>query len=260
METVKSKDHTRIAYERTGEGPPLVLVHGTTADHTRWAPILPQLERHFTTYAMDRRGRGKSGDNAAYHIEREYEDVAAVVDVAGPQVNLLGHSYGALCAMEAALRTNNLRRLVLYEPAFPTDGTEMYPPGSIQRLQDLADQGDRELLLTTFFRDFAQMSEHEISALRSHPSWQGRLAAAHTAVRELADADYVFDPSRFHDLAVPTLLLMGGESPALLTKPTEQLSKVLPNCRVVVMPGQGHAAMNTAPGLFLREVITFLTD
>ncbi|MGH9199572.1 MAG: alpha/beta fold hydrolase, partial [Acidimicrobiia bacterium] len=85
-----------------------------TADHTRWSPLLPALEQHFTVYAMDRRGRGESGDAEPYALEREFEDVAAVVNAARPQVNLLGHSYGALCAMEAALRTTRLQKLVLY--------------------------------------------------------------------------------------------------------------------------------------------------
>jgi peptide-methionine (S)-S-oxide reductase len=83
MATITSKDGTRIAYSRSGSGPPLVLVHGTTADHTRWARVLPELEPHFTVYAMDRRGRGGSGDAADYAIEREFEDVAAVVDAIG---------------------------------------------------------------------------------------------------------------------------------------------------------------------------------
>jgi len=93
------------AFKKTGGGPPLVLVHGTTADHTRWNPVLPELEKHFTVYAMDRRGRGKSGDNDHYTLEREFEDVVAVVEAAGSDVNLLGHSFGALCAMDAAMST-----------------------------------------------------------------------------------------------------------------------------------------------------------
>jgi pimeloyl-ACP methyl ester carboxylesterase len=260
METVLSKDKTTIAFERSGNGPPLVLVHGTTADHTRWAPVLPGLERHFTVFAMDRRGRGASGDAEAFALEKEYEDVAEVVRSTGGATDLLGHSYGGLCALEAALLAGNLRRLVLYEPAFATPGTKIYEPGIKQRLEALVQEGDRELLLTTFFRDVAQMSEADIGSLKAAPSWQGRLAAAHTAVRELADGDYVFEPERFRKLDVPTLLLVGSESPPMLTMPIQLLASVLPDARVVVMPGQGHAAMNTAPDLFLREVIAFLTE
>ncbi|MGQ0551243.1 MAG: alpha/beta fold hydrolase [Armatimonadota bacterium] len=258
METVKSNDGTPIAYQRSGKGSPLVLVHGTTADHTRWSLVLAALEQHFTVYAMDRRGRGESGDAEPYALEREFEDVAAVVNAAGSRVNLLGHSYGALCAMEAALRTTHLNKLVLYEPAFPVEGIETYPPGAEEKLQALLKQGDRDLLLVTFFRDTVHVSEKEIARLRAEPAWQARLAAAHTVVREMADADYVFDPDRFRRLAVPTLLLLGENSPSVLKKPTERLASVLPNSHVVVMPGQGHIAMTTAPELFLREVIVFL--
>lgn len=258
MEKVKSDDGTFIAYQRSGQGPPLVLVHGTTADHTRWDRIRPELERRFTVYAMDRRGRGESGDGEPYALEREFEDVAAVVNAAGPGVSLLGHSYGALCAMDAALRTRHLHKLVLYEPPFPVEGIELYPPEARERFQALLEQGDRDSLLVTFFRDIVQMPEQEIARLRAEPVWQARMAAAHTIVREMADAEYVFDPERFRGLAVPTLLLLGEASPPMLRKPTERLGATLPNSRVVIMPGQGHVAMTTAPELFLREVIGFL--
>src|SRR5215207_530479 len=128
-ETVTSKDGTTIAYWRSGEGPPLVLVHGTTADHSRWTPVMTAFERRFTVCAIDRRGRGGSGDPDDYAIGREFEDVAAVVDSLGEPANLLGHSYGALCALEAALLTRNVRKLVLYEPGIHVAGAEIYPPG-----------------------------------------------------------------------------------------------------------------------------------
>ena len=258
MEKVRSNDGTPIAYQRSGKGSPLVLVHGTTADHTRWTLVLAALEQRFTVYAMDRRGRGESGDAEPYALEREFEDVAAVVNAARPHVNLLGHSYGGLCAMEAALRTTHLHKLVLYEPAFPVEGIEIYPPGAREELQALLKQGDREGLLVTFFRDIVHMPEKDIALMRAEPIWQARLAGAHTVVRETAEADYVFDPKRFRNLAVPTLLLLGENSPPSLKKPTERLATVLANGRVVVMPGQGHVAMTTAPELFLRQVIGFL--
>src|SRR5918997_3847853 len=107
QESVASKDGTTIAYRRSGEGPPLVLVHGTAGDHGRWRPVLPAFEERFAVYAIDRRGRGGSGDSEDYTIEREFEDVAAVVDSVGEPALVLGHSYGALCALEAALLTRN---------------------------------------------------------------------------------------------------------------------------------------------------------
>ena len=109
---VVSKDGTPIAVWRSGEGAPLVLIHGAAADHNRWAPVLPALEERFTVLAVDRRGRGQSGDATDYALEREYEDVVAVVESAGEGVSVLGHSYGGICALEAALLTDGIRNLV----------------------------------------------------------------------------------------------------------------------------------------------------
>lgn len=95
--TVVSAGGTEIAYERTGSGPPLVLVHGTSADHVSWDGIRSVLEEDRTVYAIDRRGRGESGDGAEYDLEREFEDVTAVVESVGEPVALFGHSFGALC-------------------------------------------------------------------------------------------------------------------------------------------------------------------
>lgn len=259
METVLSTDGTTIAYSRSGSGPPLVLVHGSTADHTRWANIMPELERTFTVLAMDRRGRGGSGDSEEYELEREYEDVTAVVEAAGPGASLLGHSFGALCAMEAALRVDNLRRLVLYEPAFPAGDTPLYRPGLRERIGEVFANEGREAFLIFFFREVVGVPEEQIAILRADPSWAGRIAAAHTALRELADGDYRYDPARFRQLETPTLLLLGEKSPVELTAPTRALDAALPDSRLVVLPGQGHVAMTTAPDLFLREVVGFLS-
>ena len=114
--TVTTESGTPLAYWRSGKGPPLVLVHGTAADHSRWRPVLPALEERFTVYAIDRRGRGGSGDSDDYAVEREFEDVAAVVDSLGEPVNLLGHSYGGLVALEAALLTRNVRKTRAVRP------------------------------------------------------------------------------------------------------------------------------------------------
>ena len=113
---VVSGDGTPIAVWRSGDGPPLVLVHGAAADHNRWAPVLSALEERFSVMAIDRRGRGGSGDAHDYALQREFEDVVAVVESAGKAVNVLGHSYGGICALEAALLTDRIQTLVLYEP------------------------------------------------------------------------------------------------------------------------------------------------
>jgi len=102
---IVSRDGTTIGVWRSGDGPPLVLVHGAAADHSRWAPVLPALEQRFTVLAIDRRGRGASGDAGDYEIEREYEDLAEVVASVGEEAAVLGHSYGGICALECALLT-----------------------------------------------------------------------------------------------------------------------------------------------------------
>jgi pimeloyl-ACP methyl ester carboxylesterase len=257
--TVTSKDGTPIAYWRSGEGPPLVLVHGATADHSRWAPVLPAFERHFSVCVVDRRGRGCRGDSEEYALEREFEDIAAVVDSIGEPVNLLGHSYGAVCALEAALLTRNVRKLVLYEPGMNVTGEEIYPPGFIDRLDALLEVEDRDVVISTMFRDLVGMPQEEVEYLQSLPAWQERVKAAHTVPRELrADEAYRFDPERFGDLMVPTLMLEGSDSPAFLKAADKAVDETLPNCRIVVMPGQGHAAMDTGTDLFTTEVLRFL--
>ena len=127
--SVASRDGTQIAYWTNGAGPPLVLVHGAPADHTRWRPLLPYLEPYVTVHALDRRGRGASGDAPEYRLEREYEDVAAVVDavaaVSGERVDVYGHSHGGIVTFGAAALTPNVRRLILYE-GWPVPDPSIY--------------------------------------------------------------------------------------------------------------------------------------
>src|SRR5688500_11641702 len=117
--SVVSQDGTQIVYWTSGNGPPPLLVHGAPADHTRWRPLLPYLEDRVTVHAMDRRGRAASGSAGQYRLERGHEDVAAVIDAVaaeyGQQVDVYGHSHGAIAAFRAAGLTANLRKLVLYE-------------------------------------------------------------------------------------------------------------------------------------------------
>jgi pimeloyl-ACP methyl ester carboxylesterase len=263
MEKIISRDGTQLAYHRRGAGPPLILVHGSGGSNPviGWTAVVPAFEEHFTVYAVDRRGYGESEDGPAYAIEREFEDIAAVVDAAGQPAHLLGHSFGALCALGAALLTGNLRRLILYEPAIAFRGMALYPEGTIERLQALLEADDRETILSVIFREVAMMPPHEFEMLRSAPTWPMRIARAHLLVREAREEEsYVFDAERFRSLSISTLLLSGGDSPQFLKTITEAVYAALPNSRVAVMPGQQHLAMLTAPDLFLREVMAFLAE
>jgi pimeloyl-ACP methyl ester carboxylesterase len=210
---------------------------------------------------VDRRGHGESGDHPAYALEREVEDIVAIVDSIEEPVSLLGHSFGALCTMEASLRTKNLRKLILYEPAIPLPGISIYPPGVIERVQTLLEAGDLETVLTEYFQEVADLSLEDIQRLKASPAWKERVASAHTLPREArAEETYTFDAQRFQDMRTPTLLLLGGDSPLFLTKSTETIHRALPNSTIAVMPGQQHIAMYTAPELFLRHVLSFLTQ
>ena len=256
--TVLSEDGTPIAVWRSGEGPPLVLIHGAAADHNRWAPVLPALGERFAVFAVDRRGRGRSGDSTDYALEREYEDVVAVVESAGEGVNVLGHSYGGICALEAALLTIRIRKLVLYEPPM---GFLKSPPHVVDRLQSLLEQGRRDELLGYFMQEVAGLPSDQVELLRSLPAWEARLDAADTIPREeRASREYVFEASRFGALEVPTLYLQGGDSSEPFKAAGEALRGALPDCRVVIMPGQRHAAMDTATDLFTAEVLSFLEE
>ena len=258
MQFVQSNDGTSIAFRKSGSGPALLLVHGTTADHRRWLPILPRFERHFTVYAMDRRGRGGSGDAPDYSYRREAEDVAAVVDAIGTDINVLGHSYGAICCLEAALLTANMRRLILYEPPIPPMGPPA-PPGAPERMQALIERDEREAALELFMRQVVRMPEHELADYRKLPMWQGRIELVPTVPRELAiEHAYHFDPQRFADLTTPTLLLLGADSPHFFHDVTRVLDAALPDSRVVTLPDAQHIAMDTDPALFADVVTQFL--
>lgn len=260
METITSADGTPIAFERTGSGPPLVLVHGGTADHTRWEPVIPALADRFTVHAMDRRGRGESGDAQEYAIEREYEDVAAVVESIGEPARLLGHSYGAIVALEAAMRLDDLHALILYEPPLPVSDLDPDSEAVLTEMEALIGTGEREQALLLFLGDIVDMPRTELDALRTAPNWPARVEAVHTIIREeRARKAYELDDEKFEAVTTPTLLLMGSKTAPFTREATEALDDALPNSRIVIMEGQAHAAMSTAPELFVDEVLAFLS-
>ena len=239
MDKVISLDGTPIAYHRHGAGPPLILVPGTgAANPVAWTAVIPRLEQHFSIYAVDRRGHGESGDGSVYAIEREFEDIATVIDSTGEPAHLLGHSFGALCALEASLLTGNIRKLILYEPAIPLPNTVIYSEGVIDKLQALWETGDRESVLIEYYRNVAMLSDEDIESLKSSPAWPARVETAHTLLREAQAEDaYRFEPVRFKDHQIPTLLLVGSESPLFLRTATETIQRSLPKSQIVSMAG-----------------------
>lgn len=258
VESTVAPDGTRIAFSRTGDGPPLLLVHGTGADRSRWKPILPALEERFSVYSVDRRGRGDSGDGPGYTLDREAEDLATVVGRIGQPVTLLGHSYGGLCALEAALVTDGVRKLLVYE-GIPIPGVELWRAEVVEHIQELVEGGRAEEALIFFMREAVHLPPGEIEMLQRQPSWQGRVAAVNTIPRELGAFNlYTFDEQRFRNLTVPTAFLVGENNPPAGRAVAERAAAIMPNAQLIVLPGQGHTAMNTAPELFVETVEQFV--
>ncbi len=263
---VTSPDGTSIAVYVSGTGRPLVVVPGTTADHTTWRLVLPLLAPHVAIHAVDRRGRGASGDSPDYSLAKEYADVAAVVDAAaaatGIPVDLLGHSYGGNVAFGAAGLTPNIRRLVLYEgwPA-PNIAHRTFSPEVIARLESLLDQDRAAQALEAFYRDIVMVSDQEIADLRAAPTWPARVAAARTVPRELRGfGGQAFDPSWAARIAGPVLLLVGGESPAEIKADPDIVAAALPDARIRVLEGQMHLAHLTDPAAFADHILAFLSE
>ncbi|OIB55835.1 alpha/beta fold hydrolase [Natrialba sp. SSL1] len=261
METVTSADGTEIAFERTGNGPPLVLVHGNGDVHTFWdlAGARPALADHCTVYAIERRGRGESGDAAEYRLEQEAEDVVAVINTIDEPVVVVGHSGGALYSLEATLRTSNLRTLILNEPPIMVRNHELGVAAGIAEMNRLLDDGDNEKVLVFFLQEVAGLTPAELDTARASPTWQQMVDAAHTLPRELqAIEEYEFDSARFEEMTAPTLLMIGSESPPLFEDAIEALNDALPNSKTVTFDGHQHEPMNTAPDDFVDEVLTFI--
>lgn len=259
-----SADGTTIAWFSSGDGPPLLLIHGSAGDHRRWNTLRHHLEPHFTVHAMDRRGRGASGDGSEYAIEREHEDVAAVVDAIaaehGQPVDVYGHSYGGFAAFGTPTRTTSLRRLVLYEAWPMEDPSAITPPVvSVERMEALLAEGRDEEVVETLFRDAVGSSEEELEIVRSQPSWPGRVAAARTLPRELRVHDeHRFAAEEAARITVPTLLLVGADAPDRFQP--EPVLESLPDGHLAVLEGQEHEADIVAPELVADQLLAFLRD
>ena len=258
---VQSADGTSLAIWVDGDGSPLVLVHGSVSDHTTLAPLVEALAQDLATFSMDRRGFGASGDAPGYAIERDFEDVATVIDAVAARtsrpVAVFGHSYGANCAMGAAALTNNVHHLVLYEPSLGLS----YPPGSIEAVESAVAAGDLDRAVVTMFVDILEMSEEEIDAIRASatPNWATRVAAAHTLPRECrVEESWAYRPGQFDAITAQTLLLAGADTPADLSKATHAAAAAIPDTRIHVLEGHGHMAHKTDPAMVASIVRQFI--
>ncbi len=252
-----SKDGTRIGFECAGSGPTILFVHGGVGDRTRWTPLFPLLARHFTACAMDRRGRGLSGDNQEYSLMKEAEDIAAVVNSRPEPVYVFGHSYGAVAAIEATFLTNRIAKLMLYEPPLhdPVDNNLAVAA----KVESLIQQGDPESAFITFQREVVKQSQEELAKMKTRPNYRGLIATINVHPRQMrALAAYRFDANRVKAIKIPTLLLLGEETQSpYLKQSIDVLKGALPQAKLFSIEAQGHNAMDTSRGLMADIVSKF---
>ena len=259
---VRSADGTWIALAGYGDGPPLVVVPGALSDHTAWMSCAPPMATGRSVQVIDRRGRGASGDATSYAPDREVDDVLAVLTALGPKADLLGHSSGAILALQAAERAPmELRRLVLYEPPLFFEDDDAIPADLPERLEALLADGDEDRALETFLREGPRAQGSDIQEMRSHEAaWPWMLALVHTIPYDARIVrDFDMDLRRLGDMRTPTLMLIGSDSPPRVRRASETVAQALPDVRIEELPGQKHQAQLLAPEVFARAVDRFLT-
>ena len=257
---VRSVDDVEIACWRTGWGPPLVLVHGTGEDHRRWRPVGARLAGRYTVHAIDRRGRGASGDGAAHSLAAEVADLVAVARRLGGDPVLVGHSYGAICALEAAVELPDLGGLALFEPPVPVDST----PDTSQvasRIHAFVEAGREDEALCLFLTDVVGLPRQQVDLLRQVPGFRDRAQLARTVGREIdATRRHRLRPERLGRVRAPALLMVGERSPRDIHDGVLAVDAVLPESRVEVLAGQSHQAIDTGTAGFLHALERFLSE
>jgi pimeloyl-ACP methyl ester carboxylesterase len=254
--SMRSPAGVTISYERFGKGPPLVMVHGAFSDHrTNWEFVAPLLGAQFTVYAIARRGRGLTSATEGHSIADEAADLIALIRSIGGLVHLLGHSYGAHVALDAAAQMPApVRKLVLYEAPWP----HLMDDTTLARLEPFAKGGDWDGFAVTFFRDVLTVPVSELDALRASDLWPPIVNDAKASLGDMRALNrYRFDAERFRGLSMPVLLQTGSESPCGLYV-TDALVGVLPDAHVAELAGQAHEGMTTAPDQYAAVVRAFL--
>jgi pimeloyl-ACP methyl ester carboxylesterase len=237
----------------TGQGRPLVIVPGSLHVAQDWQLLADILAPQVTTYAVDRRGHGASGDNPAFSIEREQQDIAAVLRLAGPEAVLLGHSYGGLVTLGVALRQPPAG-FILYEPPLPLHG----PIGgdALAPFEQAVRDGDLDHALALGLRTFLKLPPEAVETLRQAPGWPALASMTPTWAREVHAMEHFGDDlDRFAAVTTATLLVVGELSPPWLTDTSRRLQHALPNSRLVELPGQAHDAYLTDPQAMAEAIL-----
>jgi pimeloyl-ACP methyl ester carboxylesterase len=246
-----SADGTNLAWRTEGTGPALVLVHGSAADARDWSDVIPPLSPHFTLHALNRRGRGGSGDEAPHSLLKEAQDVAAVVTEIGAKL-VLAHSFGAVAALEATRILSGVT-FVLYEPPVLDAANPPIPAddrnGLGPYLEEVQQTQSADALVETFLRMAAGATDEEITMMRAMPSvWGAAVECAHTLPREAhAVSTYHWDPKRFANVRNRILLLTGDQSPPFFAAGARAIANAIAGTKIQILKGQGHNALQTSP-------------
>ena len=262
MSHVISKDGTRIAYERMGSGPAVILIDGAMCSRA-FGPsrkIAELLKEHFTVYLYDRRGRGESGDTQPYSKAREVEDIDALVRAAGGSAFAVGLSSGAALALEAAASGLALPKLAVYEPPFmPDDAARHAQADHEAKLKALVAADDRGAAVKYFMRDMVNVPAPFMLMMQlMRGVWRKLKAVAHTLPYDAAImGDWQVPTVRLAGVRAPTLAMCGGKTERRLKRAIEELVKVLPNVRKQVLPGQTH---NVSAAVLVPALVQFFRE
>ena len=237
----------------------MLLVHGALSDRQHaFGAVRPLLERRVSVYALDRRGHGDSEDADTYDARSESADVLAVLEELPGPVDLIGHSFGALCALEAARAGAEIRRMVLYE-GVPRDGRTICPDGLPGRVEALLRQDRAEAALDAVLEEVEHHGPAQLARDHRAPSWSASVAGIAVLHRELElENGYRFAPERYAGVTAPTLVLAGAESVPSIRADAEAVAAGLPEASLMLLAGQRHGCLHRAPELFADTVLDFL--
>ncbi len=255
MDRVTSKDGTTIAFDRLGNGPPVILVSGGSVDRQSNAGLVAILASDFTLFNFDRRGRGPSGDTPPYAVEREIEDIDAVAAAAGRTAYVYGSSSGAALALAAAEQLpGKITKLALWEPPFILDPSARPPADQVDQYNTMLAEGRRGDAAQYFMEKVVGMPPEFVAGARSQPWWAATEALAHTLPYDATImGDYSLPAERAKAVMIPTIVLDGGASFGFMGPTADALAAVLPRGQRRTLPGQEHNIDPSVLGPALKE-------
>ncbi|HET6965292.1 MAG TPA: alpha/beta hydrolase [Acidimicrobiales bacterium] len=254
-----SADGTAIAYEAIGRGNPVILIGGAFNDRRTVTPLAEALAPSLTAIAYDRRGRGDSGKAATTTVEREVDDIAALIEAVGAPVALFGHSSGAALALEAAAAGLPVRQVAVYEPSYVVDRSRPRPGRDLaDRVRALVALGRRDDAAALFLTEAIGMPAEVTEGMKAGPMWQMFSGLAHTVPDDVAACRGMRLPAeRFATLEVPVLAVNGSNTAPWLAAATKSVALTIPGARLVVLEGQDHGVLHN-PGSLVPVLIDFL--